>query len=114
MHEDPTRRMDVPPPPGEPPRQGLSRGVKVAIGVLVAAVLGLGVALAVVASDDDEPATSTVTSQPTTTTPTTTEPTTTTTPTEPTTTTTEPTTDTTTTKDTTTTETDGSGGTEAP
>jgi hypothetical protein len=107
--------MDVPPPPGEPPRQGLSRGVKVAIGVLVAAVLGLGVALAVVASDDDEPATSIVTSQPTTT-PTTTEPTTTEpTTTEPTTTTaTEPTTDTTTTTTETTTETDGSGGTEAP
>jgi cytoskeletal protein RodZ len=107
--------MDVPPPPGEPPRQGLSRGVKVAIGVLVAAVLGLGVALAVVASDDEEPATSVVTSQPTTT-PTTTEPTTTEpTTTEPTTTTTtEPTTDTTETATETTTETDGSGGTEAP
>jgi hypothetical protein len=107
--------MEVPPPPGEPPRQGLSRGVKAAIGVLVAAVLGLGVALAVVASDDDEPATSTVTSQPTTT-PTTTEPTTTEpTTTEPTTTTTtEPTTDTTATTTGTATETDGSGGTEAP
>jgi cytoskeletal protein RodZ len=107
--------MDVP-PPGEPPRQGLSRGVKVVIGVLVAAVLGLGVALAVVASDDDEPATSVVTSQPTTTEPTTTEPTTTEpTTTEPTTTTTtEPTTDTTTTTTETDTETDGSGGTEAP
>jgi hypothetical protein len=107
--------MDVPPPPGEPPRKGLSRGVKVAIGVLVAAVLGLGVALAVVASDDDEPATSIVTSQPTTT-PTTTEPTTEPTTTEPTTdtTTTEPTTDTTTTTTETATETDGSGGTEAP
>jgi cytoskeletal protein RodZ len=103
--------MDVPPPPGEP-GQGLSRGVKVAIGVLVAAVLGLAVALAVVAFDDDEGPASTVTSQPTTT-PTTTEPTTTTTS-QPTTTTTEPTTNTTTTTTQTVTETDGSGGIEAP
>ena len=78
MHEDPTRRMDVPPrgePPqggyGEPPSGGgMSTGAKVAIGILVAAVLGLVAALAVVASDsgsDDPTTTSSSTTSSTTT-----------------------------------------------
>ena len=40
------------PPGSEPPQGGMSRGVKWAIAALVAVVIGLGVALAVVASDD--------------------------------------------------------------
>ena len=103
MHEDPTRRMDVPPrgePPqggyGEPPNGGgMSTGAKVAIGILVAAVLGLAAALAVVASDSGgDESTTTSSSTTSTTTSTTTEPTTTST-TEPT--TTQPTTTTSTT-----------------
>ena len=114
MHEDPTRRMDVPPrgePPqggyGEPPPGdgggGMSPGVKVAIGILVAAVIGLVAALAVVASDSgDDTSTTSSTTEPTTTSstttssttePTTTSSTTTSTTTEPTTTTTATTTD---------------------
>ena len=63
VSEDPTRYMDPEPPrrpagdpsdPGDPgDGGGMSRGTKVLIAVLAALVVGLGVALAVIASDDD-------------------------------------------------------------
>jgi hypothetical protein len=99
--------MDVPPPGrgdggyGEPPRSGMSGGMKAVIAILVAAVVGLGVALAVVAADDGDEATTTTTSS------------TTTAPTSTTSTTTAPETTTQTTTDLGTI-TEGSGGTEAP
>jgi eukaryotic-like serine/threonine-protein kinase len=99
MHEDPTRRMPARPPPEEPLRGGASTGIRVLLGILVAAVVGLGVALAVVASDDGGEHTTSTASVPTTaapTTTTTTQPTTTTTTQPTTTTTTETTTETTT------------------
>jgi cytoskeletal protein RodZ len=84
MHDDPTRVM----PPGDggnqgrnqPPQGGLTPGVKFAIALLVAAVLGLGIALAVIASDNGD-SSSTASTPPTSTTPSTTTPTTTTQPT---------------------------------
>jgi len=134
MHEDPTRHMDLPPPSGrppEPPRDGISPALKATVAILVAAVLGLGIALAVVAGDSGEestagseatesvPVTDPTTSPPTTsveetpqststTAPETTTPTTTTETAPPT------VTESTTTVPTTTTETGGSGGVGAP
>lgn len=70
MHEDPTRHMPADPPPGGPPpdgpgepQGGMSGGAKTAIVLLAALAVGLGVALAVVASDDggDEPESTTST-----------------------------------------------------
>lgn len=138
MHEDPTRRMDVPDPndPRQPPDGGgMSTGAKAAIVLLIAAVLGLGVALIVVASDEDDAGeeaesslSSTTTSSSTTSSSTTTDPTTsstttssstTSTTTEPTTTTATEETSTSTTSTSTSTVTDlgtitEGGGTEAP
>ena len=119
MHDDPTQRMpaDQPPPPGgyqqggypqggyPPPQPGMSGAHKALIALLAAIIIGLGVAVALIATGDDssdEPtastetttATETSTSDPTTTTETTTS--------------TETTTTTTSTAD------EGSGGSEAP
>ena len=105
---------------------GMSTGVKVMLGVLVAAVLGLGAALAIVSGDDGDETTPSTTSSTTassttsstsstTSTSTATEPTTTATTTQPpTSTSTETTTGTTSTVTDLGTITDGSGGTPAP
>jgi hypothetical protein len=104
MHEDPTRRMGVPPAP----RSGMSTSLKVMIGLLVAMVVGLMAGLVVVADDAGEEGTpvpsaftGTATQPPATEPPAT----------EPIATTTAPPTDTATA---TTTETEGAGGTLAP
>ncbi len=63
MSDDPTRHMPRDPDPyGQPPPQDplpayreeppMSSGTKIALGVLIALVIGLGVALAAVAGDD--------------------------------------------------------------
>lgn len=110
MHEDPTRHMEardrLPPDGGYESPGGLSGGTKALLALLVAAVIGLGVALVVLGNSDDSTTTTTTSSStaPSTVTETTAP--------EPTTTTTTATETTTTT--TTTTSTAESGGAEAP
>jgi cytoskeletal protein RodZ len=115
MHEDPTRIMGQPEDPGGRPHGNF----RLLVAGLIAVIVGLVVAIIVIASDggngDTVSTPSEVTSLPTTSE--TTEPTTTTETTEPTTTETSPTTTTTETTPTTPTEEeeeDGSGGIEAP
>jgi cytoskeletal protein RodZ len=115
MHEDPTRMMSQPDP------QRPHGNMRLLVAGLIAVIVGLAVAIVVIAGDSDDGATSTVTTAPTETAPTTetttgsttetTEPTTTET-TE--TTTTEPTTTTTPTTPTDEEEGPGSGGVPAP